>query len=325
MRRPRLRRDGDGRARVALTVVTALLVAGVWFALLLRAGTWSAQYLLVAVSLVHYALWVAPVAAGLALLNRRFVTAALAVVATVLVLVVQVPATVASDVPAGRTITVLQANLKVGAADPRALVRLVRDNRVDLLATEELTTRAVSGLIAAGLPALLPYRYLRPLQGGGSGSGIWSRWPLSGQQDVPGFWLSTVRARVAAPGGVLSFLAVHLTPPWPFAPKRWLAELPRLRALLREQPRDGAVIAAGDYNATTDHAQFRDLLTGGYRDAADDAGAGYLPSYPNDRWFGPVIGIDHVLLRDAGGRSARTLDLPGSDHRALLVRVGTGG
>ncbi|GAB2458138.1 endonuclease/exonuclease/phosphatase family protein [Jatrophihabitans fulvus] len=230
------------------------------------------------------------------------------------------PATVARTAPDGRTVTVLQANLKVGSADPQALVRTVREHRVDVLATEELTTAAARRLTAAGLARTLPYRYLRPLPDGGSGTGIWSRWPLSDERDLDGFYLGTVRATAATPDGPLSVVAVHLTPPWPFPVRRWLDEVPRLRALLREQP-SGPVIAPGDYNATTGHAQFRSLLADGYRDAIDDAGAGYLPSYPNDRWYGPVIGIDHVLVRGATGTSARTLELPASDHRALLVQV----
>lgn len=317
----RLRRDSDGPGRIVLTLVTLLLVAAAWVALIVRAVSWDAQWLLVLASVVHYVLWLAPLGLLLAVLNRRLVTAGVAALATALVVVVQFPPTLADDAPTGTRVRVLQANLKVGGADPAALVRRVRDEKVELLATEELTDTAAVKLVAAGLATLLPYRYLRPLPDGGSGSGIWSRWPLSGQQDVPGFWLGTVRARVATPDGPITFLAVHLTPPWPFPQRRWLDEMPRLRALLREQPTDGPVIAAGDYNATVDHAQFRDLLGDGFSDAADDAGEGYLPSYPNDRWYGPVIGIDHVLLRDATGTSARTLELPGSDHRALLVDV----
>jgi endonuclease/exonuclease/phosphatase (EEP) superfamily protein YafD len=82
------------------------------------------------------------------------------------------------------------------------------------------------------------------------------------------------------------------------------------------------VIAAGDFNATTDHAQFRRLLAHGYADAAQQSGAGYLPTYPNDRWYGPLIGIDHVLLRGGvGAADVRTLGVRGSDHRALLARL----
>ncbi|SHG50597.1 Uncharacterized conserved protein YafD, endonuclease/exonuclease/phosphatase (EEP) superfamily [Jatrophihabitans endophyticus] len=317
----RLRRAGDGPARVVLTLLALGTTVVAWGTLVLHAYGWTPQWLLIAAALAHFAMWAAPVALVLAVLVRRWLLTALAVLATVLVLTVQLPPTIADTAPRGRTVRVLQANLRVGHADPAGLVRLVREQRADLLATEELTTAEARRLVAAGLSRSLPYHYLRPLPDGGSGSGIWSRWPLSGTQDVPGFWLGTVRARVAAPGGPLTFLAVHLTPPWPFPERRWLAEVPRLRTLLRAQPVDGPVLAAGDYNATVDHAQFRGLLADGYGDAAQQAGEGYLPSYPADRWYGPVIGIDHVLLRDATGTAARTLDLPNSDHRALLADV----
>jgi endonuclease/exonuclease/phosphatase (EEP) superfamily protein YafD len=81
------------------------------------------------------------------------------------------------------------------------------------------------------------------------------------------------------------------------------------------------VVVAGDFNATVDHAQFRDLLDHGYADAAESSGAGYLPTYPTDRWYGPLIGIDHVLFRGMQADSADTYDLPGSDHRAVLARL----
>jgi endonuclease/exonuclease/phosphatase (EEP) superfamily protein YafD len=81
------------------------------------------------------------------------------------------------------------------------------------------------------------------------------------------------------------------------------------------------VVVAGDFNATVDHAQFRDLLDHGYSDAAEQSGAGYLPTYPNDRWYGPLIGIDHVLVRGMRAGSVDTYGLPGSDHRALLARL----
>lgn len=81
------------------------------------------------------------------------------------------------------------------------------------------------------------------------------------------------------------------------------------------------MLAAGDFNATTDHVQFRDLLEHGYGDPAAQAGAGYPARYPTDRWFGPLIAIDHVLTRRAVATSVSTVALPGSDHRGLLVQV----
>jgi endonuclease/exonuclease/phosphatase (EEP) superfamily protein YafD len=82
-----------------------------------------------------------------------------------------------------------------------------------------------------------------------------------------------------------------------------------------------AVIIGGDYNSTPDMRQFRDLLTNGYRDAVEQSGSGFAPTFPSNRKFPPVITIDHVLTRNATAESVRTIEVPGSDHRALLATV----
>jgi endonuclease/exonuclease/phosphatase family metal-dependent hydrolase len=83
---------------------------------------------------------------------------------------------------------------------------------------------------------------------------------------------------------------------------------------------DGAVLAAGDFNSTNDIREFRGMLTDGYRDAAEQAGAPFAPTYPADR-FTPVIAIDHVLTRNATGTGVQTVRVPGTDHMALIVDV----
>jgi endonuclease/exonuclease/phosphatase (EEP) superfamily protein YafD len=214
---------------------------------------------------------------------------------------------------------VLQANLGVGSARPADVVARVRADHVDVLATEELTVAEQRRLVRAGLARLLPYRFTRPLPTGGGGIGVWSRYPLVGARDRGGFWLGVITARVRLPVATVSLVAVHLTPPYPYPSTRWRHEIARLRTLL---PRSGAAVVAGDFNATVDHTRYRALLRRGYRDAAVEAGAGYLPTYPTDRWYGPVIGIDHVLVRGrVRARDVLTLDQPGSDHRALLARL----
>lgn len=79
----------------------------------------------------------------------------------------------------------------------------------------------------------------------------------------------------------------------------------------------GAVIVGGDFNSTADVRQFLDLLTDGYRDAVEQTGSGFAPTFPSDTWYPPMISIDHVLARKATSASARN----GSDHRAVLVTV----
>jgi endonuclease/exonuclease/phosphatase (EEP) superfamily protein YafD len=308
---------------VVLTVLAVLAAVVALGGLLAHASPTPFQWSISVTSFAWYAMWAAPVAVVFAILARRWATVAVAAVLTALLLVVQLPGRIAESAPThGRPITVMQANLRLGNADPAALVRLVRTHHVELLATEELTFTEEDRLVAAGLAKLMPYRFTRPLPGGGGGLGMWSRYPLSQPVDVPGFWLGVLTARVTLPGGQhLTFVTVHLSPPYPYPAGRWRDELGRLAGVLRRLPDDGPVLAPGDYNATVDHAQFRDLLAHGYADSAAQAGAGYPASYPNDRWFGPVIAIDHLLTRRAVATALDTLGVPGSDHRALLVHL----
>ncbi|WP_328394480.1 endonuclease/exonuclease/phosphatase family protein [Nocardia sp. NBC_00416] len=101
----------------------------------------------------------------------------------------------------------------------------------------------------------------------------------------------------------------------------WADELSRLREILERSPQGRPVIAGGDFNATYDHSQFRALASGRFGDAAEQSGAGHLVTYPTDRWWPPVVGIDHILV--AGGRAvaAETVGLPGADHRGLVARI----
>jgi endonuclease/exonuclease/phosphatase (EEP) superfamily protein YafD len=86
---------------------------------------------------------------------------------------------------------------------------------------------------------------------------------------------------------------------------RWTAALP-------------GPIVAGDFNATLDHGPFRAALTG-VKDAAEGTGQGLTGTFHArlPRWAG--IRIDHVLIpREAATTRYEIVDLPGSDHRAVL-------
>lgn len=307
--------------RMVLTVLAAAVLLAAAAGLLLHAVPTSWQVTVVATSFARYLMWLALPAAFLAGLAHRWPLLAASVVACGLVIWVQAPSFVAEAPPGGTvSLEVLQANLKVGAADPAALVSLVRDHGVQVLATEELTTAEKQRLIAAGLADILPYRLTATRADGGVG--IWSRYPLSGEHRIGGFELGALRATVTLPGqSPATFVAVHVFPPYPFPAGEWSQELARLRAVLDALPQGPPVVVAGDFNATVDHVQFRRLLGDGYGDAAAESGAGYTRTYPSDRWYPPLIGIDHVLTRGAVATRADTVDLPGSDHRGLLVQL----
>ncbi|MEV0105028.1 endonuclease/exonuclease/phosphatase family protein [Nocardia sp. NPDC050799] len=220
----------------------------------------------------------------------------------------------------GRTVTVMQANLLFDGADPRALVDEVRARKVEILTVDELTPAAVAALDRAGLDEALPHRYLSPGRTA-TGTGIWSSHPLSDTVEYDGFVLNQLSATVSIPEiGPVAVYAFHPVPPV-YGTRVWADELSRLRAILERAPADRPVLVGGDFNATYDHAQYRALSSGRFADAAVQAGAGHLVTYPTDKRWPPLVGIDHILT--AGGRAVavETVGLPGADHRALVARI----
>ena len=298
-----------------------LLVAVVGATSRLIATTWLPAVVLA--TFAPYLMAAAPLAGLVLLAGRARWIALAALVVTVAAISLELPLYVASGGSAhGPGLTMLTANLRYGDADPAALVATVRDRHVDVLTVQELTSDEVDRLHEAVLDQVLPAHELdaRP---GAHGVGLWSRYDLANGTRHPGFTFALVSARlVMRPGSEEgpTVFAVHIVAPVASRPTVWARELSRLRDILRAQPA-GAVLVGGDFNSTNDHAQFRRLLTGGYHDAADQAGAGTTRSYPADRWYPPLIGIDHVLARGARATRARTVSVRGSDHRGLLVDI----
>ena len=70
----------------------------------------------------------------------------------------------APAVPAFR-LRLFTLNAKGGAADPAAVLRILRQHDVDVLAVQELTPSMVTRLAAAGLTQVLPFSHLDPRPG----------------------------------------------------------------------------------------------------------------------------------------------------------------
>ncbi|MDP9091624.1 MAG: endonuclease/exonuclease/phosphatase family protein [Actinomycetota bacterium] len=321
----RLRRDHDTRVTIAFAVLGATSLVASSLALIGRELSTSVQPLIVLAAFAHPLMGFAPFAVLSFALARRWPTTALALVVLALALTVQIPLHLGGVVaPGGTRVQILQANLRLGSATPTSLVDIVRTHQVDILDTEELTIVERDRLVLAGLSRELPYLFddARPEA---NGVAIWSRYPLSDEQRYTGFALGAMSATVNIGATVkVTVFATHLAAPFPQPAGLWAAELAHLHRILLAIAVRGPVIVGGDFNATTDTAQFRSLASGTYRDAAQQRGAGYLATYPADRWFPPLLGIDHILLSRGNATSVKTLRLPGSDHRALLAQVRVG-
>ncbi len=219
---------------------------------------------------------------------------------------------------------VLTANLGMGRADARAMVDLA-SAAADVLVVQELTPQAAEAMSAAGLDRVFGHRVIdpRPMAGG---IGVWSRHPIVGAGNVDGYRMPMLQTQIRVPGVRfdVSVLAVHLAAPW-VQPLRWFADdIARLRetlAALARSAGSGAVVVVGDLNATYDMRPFRLLLDEGYRDAAEQSGAGLTRTYPGKSWVPSVVGIDHVLVHNCAATSAYTVAVRGSDHRGLAALV----
>jgi endonuclease/exonuclease/phosphatase (EEP) superfamily protein YafD len=266
------------------------------------------------------------VAAVLTGLTRRPVATAVAAVAALSLLAVVVPR--AAGEPAtgpGTPLVVMSANLRIGGADPASIVDLVEESGADVLALQELTEEAEQSLRAHGLSDLLPFEQSHPGPGA-SGSAIYARRPLTdaGVRSVSSVGFSQAYATITLDGGQTAVVeSVHPVPPSGFRLTfHWLT------GLRNQMPADAPGpprILAGDFNATLDHDALREVLSTGYRDAADVVGAGLTPTWP---YAGarsrvtPRVALDHVLVPDGiGVRDFRAVTIPGTDHRAIIATL----
>ncbi|MEJ2865708.1 endonuclease/exonuclease/phosphatase family protein [Actinomycetospora flava] len=224
----------------------------------------------------------------------------------------------------GRTsLTVLVANVWQGRADPAALAAILRAERPDLVVLPEAGERYLArlkedltdlDLRAWCAPPPRPHRHV-PDDPDGPWTTVLAA-PRLGDVRVTPVQAGGLYGWLEVSGGALDdvrVLAAHPVAPVPGVVERWGDELDLLAAWRRAA--DGPTVIAGDLNSTTEHRALAAL--------GDARVPGGPPTWPAwwPRWLG--FRIDHVL---AGGgiavRSTRVLDLPGSDHRAVLATLG---
>jgi len=314
--------DDASRRRRRIRTGIALGVCAPWvlFTVIRILGLESGTLLVVLLSFtpVVAATAVVPVIVAAAL--RVWPAAGLAVLATVALGALVLPRAFGGPTePAGSpgpALRVLAANMRLGEGSAQPLIDLVDELGIDVLSVEELTPELVHELERQGIGQVLKHDRLRPAPGS-AGSGIYSRLPIrsSAFQTLPGGF-PLISGEVQPPGGIsVEIVSVHTNPPTTVG--EWEQDLAAL------PPATPTRILIGDFNATTDHASFRDLLDTGYDDAADTLGSGLAPTWPVEHRILPTLfAIDRVLAGSAVGiRDFSAHDLPDSDHRAVFAEL----
>ena len=309
-------------ARWTLIVAGGAAVAPVVATLLLRQIPITTPWAVAYVAASPFVPVAGMAALVLFVLARSWTGASVAAVLTAVLLITQVPLYLGTAAPSGPTseLIVMTVNMHFGLGDAEDIVQTVRREGVELLAVQELDHGALAALEAAGLEEVLAHAWTRP-DGGAAGNGLWSAYPLDPLPRRWGFGHPPVAATMDLDGLPVLVAAVHAVSPYPDDTARWSAELDELAEWLGEV--DGPAVVAGDFNATFDHPQFRDVLAAGYRDAAEQAGAGFLPTFPANRRRLPLlITIDHVLVN--GGIVAsdvRRVQIDDTDHEGLVATL----
>lgn len=221
---------------------------------------------------------------------------------------------------------ILTANLLNGRAHPEVLAARLEALRVDAALFQELGTSQ-----AGPIGEVLPYGKLEP-QADFHGMGI----ALARPGEVRRLPLAHRDARVAelAPADWpelpeaaelvnLHVAAPHATWPWRAFPAR-ADQVRGTLAYVQATPRAHRVVA-GDLNATPLWPAYRRLARG-FRDAAAEGALGSGHRRPLRTW-GPWSGsprllrIDHVLAAGFTVHHFERLELPGTDHSALLLEL----
>ncbi len=218
-------------------------------------------------------------------------------------------------------LTILTANVLKGRADAGALAVVITRERPDLVVLPESGPDYRDKLMP--LLGETGYRsWTSSVTDRHDGRGVTLlAAPRAGDVHVrPG---TGMRLRhLEATGGVLGarrFYAVHTSAP---TRRRFARALCRELGLIRSWTAGPvAPIVVGDLNATLDHSRLRAAL-GGCRSAAAGTGRGLVGTYPSSAPRACGIQIDHVLV-PAGSVTSRfeVVDLPGTDHRAVLTTV----
>ncbi|GAA4543456.1 endonuclease/exonuclease/phosphatase family protein [Pseudonocardia xishanensis] len=322
--RPR-RRGVAGRIVGAIAfalVVSVFLVPDLWFGL----DRWSPFTQLIAfrpVLVVAVAVMVVVLALVTVGMRRAWPFPVAMLVVLALGVSMLAPRMVADPAPTGgETLKVLSFNVYTGDADVDALAETIRTERPDVVALPEAGERYRQRL----QPLVEDLGYVSKASVGQRSQDVNGVIALVSPRfgDVD-FRVGQISADSPFPYvevsggrmGELTFVAFHSVAPTAGSVAQWRVDL----AGAGDWCRTGRpTVVAGDFNATLDHSVLREAMAD-CGDAASQRGSALTATWPTStpRWLGTEI--DHVFSSTGTAESFEVLDLPGSDHRAILTTI----
>jgi endonuclease/exonuclease/phosphatase (EEP) superfamily protein YafD len=212
----------------------------------------------------------------------------------------------------------MSLNMYNGGADARKVAQ--RAERADIVILVEATPNALQDLKPFGWDERFHYSLGDP-KDGFTNTAVYSRFPLRQSKLIGNTsfqqWETTVRVPDV---GSIRLMAVHPCNPY-CGGDRWSAEHQLLNEAISDNL-DQPLVVAGDFNAVDDHGPMQALRRLGLKSATDVAGAGWLPTYPADKPFPPLLPIDHVMInKELTATSVTSFAITGTDHRGLFATL----
>ncbi|MEE1274696.1 MAG: endonuclease/exonuclease/phosphatase family protein [Olegusella sp.] len=220
---------------------------------------------------------------------------------------------------------VMTLNTNHGAADAEQIVATVRDQGVEVLAMQEVTSDFLERLRDAGIGDYLPH-YVYGTQAA-SGDGEFNALLLTTTPADASSNLVPTEASAMPAGSIelgnknVRFISAHPGTPALGAQDLWTTGLTGSDEL---GSYDGPCVVMGDFGATWDHQVYRSLLGNGFVDAGEQAGEGFHNTYPSGIESPALAETDHVAYSsgsDVYAANLATVQIDGTDHKALLATV----
>lgn len=276
-------------------------------------------------SVTLYLLFPAWVAFGFALGSRRRFLAVVSGFLVITHLVFLYPemhagVSISSAARSAPSIRVFSANLLANNRDLTEMIEQVRASDANLVFLQEYDRPNRHAFEQSGVLDEYPYQ-IEFRQPSPYGSIILSKVPFidSSLAKIGGVVMPT--AVLSTPIGPVTVVCVHLNRPYDETQHAgWTKELAALADFVRA--RTTPLIVAGDFNSTTSHRPFRDVLAAGVVDAFRSRGEGLSNSWPADQSFPPLIRIDHLLTtKDIVATDIHNGKAAGSDHLPMIANL----
>lgn len=225
--------------------------------------------------------------------------------------------------PLPYTLSIVSLNVEYGSADVGEIADLVTEG-TDVLAFQEYTEGFATELAETGLLEEFPHR-VGTARAGAAGTVLLSRTPLELVAQAEGTVFDNIIATTEVAGTTWHIGSIHTAPPQMGA-DAWERDAEIVGELAAPFAAENLVLI-GDFNAIEQHHTMRRLTADGalrFPTAPYEPAARWSPTWPTGSAIPPFARIDHALV-SAGTSSWRptAVAVPGTDHKALLLHVGT--